>query len=107
MRGTGIERCGICGGCRRLVGPRFGCPPKFMAFWAPQRTLLFFMESCGITNGTLDCCVSPSFFFYWMYESFACCGGNCICYCAIGLFFLFPFLAIFTFVAYFVAGRAE
>ncbi|EAN98220.1 hypothetical protein Tc00.1047053509875.60 [Trypanosoma cruzi] len=94
MRGVGIERCGICGGCRRLVGPRFGCPPKFITLWAPQRAILFFMESCAITNDTLDCCVPPSFFFffYGMYESFACCGENCICYCAIGLFFPFVFI---------------
>ncbi|EKG00444.1 beta galactofuranosyl glycosyltransferase, putative, partial [Trypanosoma cruzi] len=29
------------------------------------------------------------FLFHGMYESFACCGENCICYCAIGLFFSF------------------
>ncbi|RNC32782.1 hypothetical protein TcCL_Unassigned04579, partial [Trypanosoma cruzi] len=65
MRGMGIEQRGICGECRRLVGPRFGCPPKFMTFWAPQRTVLFFVESCAITNDTLDCYVSPSFFFFF------------------------------------------
>ncbi|RNE96146.1 putative beta galactofuranosyl glycosyltransferase [Trypanosoma cruzi] len=48
-----------------LVGPRFGCPPKFITFWTPQQTLLFFMESCGITDGTLDCCVPPSFFSFF------------------------------------------
>ncbi|KAF5216279.1 hypothetical protein ECC02_010969 [Trypanosoma cruzi] len=97
MRGTGVEQRGICGECRRLVGPRFGCPPKFMTFWAPQRTLLFFVESCGITNDTLDCCVSPSFFFFYgMYEGFACCGENCICYCAIGLSFFSFFLFILS-----------
>ncbi|RNC51379.1 hypothetical protein TcCL_ESM11510 [Trypanosoma cruzi] len=103
MRGTGIEQRGICGECRRLVGPRFGCPPKFMTFWASQRTLLFFVESCAITNDTLDCCVSPSFFF--LLDVCELCMLRrelhlLLCHCSL-FFLVFSFLAIFYFCCLF------